>query len=338
MPPSTREAGTRLREKFRRADVALCLLPHHRLIAIPKLMRTALVVPWSQPMISSAVRTGTLLICAVATSIASAQIANIVVTSASTFETGMPPQGSIASVFCTGLTHATGVVAAPGSPLPYELAGVRVSVDGADAPIFAVAASSGFQQINIQVPLEAQFESSAEGSFVTIQIHSSEGSGSARVSLRDTPGDFFRFENSAGLFQRAEDYSVITDNNAARPGEYVVGYLTGLPSAQPPVPTGQVTPLEPLSIVPQTQRDTDAGWDRYTISVGGEITTPTFLGLAPGYVGVYQVNFIVPAFTPSGVVQVVLQRDRCVAFFGSCINGGGMRHQTASSPATIVIR
>ena len=44
----------------------------------------------------------------------------------------MPWGGSIASVFCTGLTGISGVVEAESHPLPLELAGVRVIQHSAD--------------------------------------------------------------------------------------------------------------------------------------------------------------------------------------------------------------
>src|SRR5262245_49751165 len=52
-----------------------------------------------------------------------AQIGNIVVTEAASFQTGWPWPGSIASVFCTGLTGISGIVTAGNYPLPLELGG-----------------------------------------------------------------------------------------------------------------------------------------------------------------------------------------------------------------------
>lgn len=49
-----------------------------------------------------------------------AEIANIVVTSAASFEKGRPAGGSIASVFCTGLKGISGVISADRYPLPLE--------------------------------------------------------------------------------------------------------------------------------------------------------------------------------------------------------------------------
>src|SRR5713226_2996823 len=81
---------------------------------------------------------------------ASGQIGNIVVTSAASFQLGIPPGWSIGTIFCTGLSISR-LVTATTLPLPYKLAEITVTIGGAPAPLFAVAALSGFQQINFQM-------------------------------------------------------------------------------------------------------------------------------------------------------------------------------------------
>jgi uncharacterized protein (TIGR03437 family) len=83
---------------------------------------------------------------------ASAQIRVLAVTDAATFTPGLPFSGSLATVFCTGLTGITGVQSAANYPLPDQIAGVSVTINGTSAPLLAVADSGGYQQINIQVP------------------------------------------------------------------------------------------------------------------------------------------------------------------------------------------
>ena len=56
--------------------------------------------------------------------------------------------GGIGSIF--GLNLAAATVLAGGIPLPTELGGVRVTVNGIDAPIFFVSAT----QVNFQIPFE----------------------------------------------------------------------------------------------------------------------------------------------------------------------------------------
>ena len=71
----------------------------------------------------------------------------------------MPYLGGLASIYVTGLAGPIGLTGAPSSsPLPYQLAGVEVSIDAVLAPVLAVYISgtgpNAFGQINIQVPVE----------------------------------------------------------------------------------------------------------------------------------------------------------------------------------------
>ncbi len=52
---------------------------------------------------------------------------------------GMPRGGALATLFCYGLSGDPGIVtASTTTPLPFELGGVQVTVNGALAPILAV--------------------------------------------------------------------------------------------------------------------------------------------------------------------------------------------------------
>ena len=82
------------------------------------------------------------------------QIGNIVLTSGVSFQPGLPTAGSLGTIFCTGLT-VDGAASATGLPLPYNLAGVTVTIGEAPAPLFSVANLGTFPQINFQVPYEA---------------------------------------------------------------------------------------------------------------------------------------------------------------------------------------
>ncbi len=85
-----------------------------------------------------------------------------------------------------------------------------------------------------------------------------------------------------------------TYSNFASPGENLVVYMTGLGSVSPSVATGQTAPPEPLSY---TQFPLDCIWDPR--DRGGHAAVIQFSGLAPGTVGVYQVNLLAPTNTPA---------------------------------------
>jgi uncharacterized protein (TIGR03437 family) len=83
---------------------------------------------------------------------AAAQIRVLAVTTSAGFTPGLPSAGSLASIGLTGLAGIQGVQTVTGYPLPYELEGVSVTVNGTPAPILAVADLGAYQQVNIQVP------------------------------------------------------------------------------------------------------------------------------------------------------------------------------------------
>ena len=80
-------------------------------------------------------------------------------------------------------------------------------------------------------------------------------------------------------------------------GQAIALFCTGLGPVR--ISVGDGNPA-PLTVV-------DATITTPTLTVGGVAATPSFSGLAPGFVGLYQVNFAVPAGAPSGnAVPVVL--------------------------------
>jgi uncharacterized protein (TIGR03437 family) len=176
------------------------------------------------------------------------------IVSAASLEPGLPPRGSLATLFCRGL-HVESTTLSDGFPLPRELGGVRIWVGGASAPILALAERDGVQQVNFQVPYEAR----GEGTFdewpwpmgtreaITSFLVEQQGrQAEATVVLRKSPGDFFRREDGAGLFVHSGDGSLVTDENPAREGETISAFLTGMRTeTDPPVATGEPAPSSP---------------------------------------------------------------------------------------------
>ena len=80
-------------------------------------------------------------------------------------------------------------------------------------------------------------------------------------------------------------------------GEFISIYCTGLGPTDPSVPSGTAAPASSLAVV-KTQP---------SVTIGGRPATVAFAGLAPGFVGVYQINAQVPAgITPGDAVPVVI--------------------------------
>ena len=75
------------------------------------------------------------------------------VVNAASFGPGLSP-GSLGTVFGRGLTALPGIVQAGLFPIPTELAGTSVKLNGIAAPVIAVANVDGQEQINFQAPYE----------------------------------------------------------------------------------------------------------------------------------------------------------------------------------------
>lgn len=256
---------------------------------------------------------------------------NITITSAASFQRGLPPKGSISTAFCTGL-QVQGVIYATTNPLPLTLAGISITVGGAPAPIFGVADDGGYQQINFEVPQEAVPNS--DGTW-TVTAGQNGTQITTQVATLQSPGDFFLVGTNLGAFQHSADFSLVTEQNPAHTGEVLVGYLTGLPGTQPVVPTGEAAPFSPLAVVPQPNTTTLV--DQFAILLNGTVIANScsvvdapcqasnilFLGLTPGIVGVYQVNFVVPSSTGTGDMTIQLQRSTCATISGTPCGGMG---------------
>jgi uncharacterized protein (TIGR03437 family) len=129
------------------------------------------------------------------------------VTNGANFVSGLVAPGGIASIFCTDLTGVAGVQRAIGFPLPTDLAGVTVKINGVAAPLFSVSGNDTAQQINLQVPFEAF---SANDVY---EVEVSQGSISAWVNglhTRSTPPGLFKQDGVYGVIQHASDYSTVT--------------------------------------------------------------------------------------------------------------------------------
>ena len=241
----------------------------------------------------------------------------LAVTNAADFSVGLPNRGSLASIFLTGLDAKT--------PL-------QVKVAGLDAPVLAAADLGGYQQVNIQVPMHDQQGAS------TLEVIVEQGTQQAVLQApvqTTSPGQFFQTPDRRAVVQHGSDYSLVTPENPAIAGEALVGYLTGMPDTKPLVKTGEPAPFDPLAIVPQYNEVW--GSDVFRIEVAGAKATPFYVGLAPGLLGVYQINFVMPS-APAGLQTIQLVRVYCRAFFGSCAAGGGVRNESRSSLAGVPVK
>jgi uncharacterized protein (TIGR03437 family) len=245
---------------------------------------------------SSAVRTGTLTIAGqtfTVTQAAAPVLTAAGITNAASYAAGVTP-GSIVTIFGVGLTKSVkGVIPAGSLPLPTQLAGTSVQVGGVAAPLFAVANVNGAEQINLQIPYEA----AGQGVVSIVVNNNGETSAPIQVTVLPAHPGIFTVDGKAGAILHGADNALVTASNPAIGGEVVVIYATGLGGVNPTPRTGAAAPSsEPLartSVAPLA-------------TVGGINAEVLFSGLAPGFVGLYQVNIRVPLDTPIGIVPIVL--------------------------------
>lgn len=172
-------------------------------------------------------------------------------------------------------------------PLPTALANSCLSVNGLPVPILFVSPS----QVNAQMPFQAVGD-------VTLILRTPGGQ-SDNYNLVIQPNAPSVFLASVGsdtnipTVVRNDDNQLVTpshpihrDSNTA-----LVIYLTGLGPTSPAVATGQPGPTNPLAVT-LTQP---------TVTLGGVELPVLFSGLAPGLVGVDQINVSVPFTVPDGM-------------------------------------
>ncbi|MCZ6751693.1 MAG: hypothetical protein O7E51_07690, partial [Acidobacteria bacterium] len=219
------------------------------------------------------------------------------VVNAATFASGQAlAPGTIVSVF--GINLAQGLNVASEVPLETTLGGTTLIVGGIEQPLFF--SSDG--QVNAQLPFALE-----PNSRVQMVVKTQTGnSGLDTVTVPETitiaearPGIFTT--NQQGTGQGAilnQDFSPNSAENPEEVGNVIQVFSTGLGNTDPGVPSGQLAPSqEPLArvMVPVQAQ------------IGGRSATVHFAGLAPGFVGLYQVNVQIPAgVTPGPEVPLVL--------------------------------
>lgn len=202
-------------------------------------------------------------------------------------DAGLAP-GSIVSIFGVALASAT--AGATALPLPTELGGASVELEGVPMPLFFSSAG----QVNAQIPLETAPNNTVLG---TVSV---DGIRSQPFEVRVSPF-------SPALFSLSEDGlgpgailhasgALVSADNAAQAGQTVMLFGTGLGAVTNPPDTGQPASANPLSKTITTP----------TVTIGGRTAPIDFSGLAPGFVGLYQVNVVVPSGLPPGEHPVVL--------------------------------
>jgi uncharacterized protein (TIGR03437 family) len=196
-------------------------------------------------------------------------------------------------LFGIRLSTTQGVAAAQSFPLPLQLQGTSVTVNGIPAPLLAVANMAGSEQINFQVP----FETAAPGDAQIVVSSGGVESFPVDVPVLPAKPGVFVINGMGPAIVHGSTGALVTASSPALSGEIVVVYCTGLGPVAPVVPTGYAAPITALSqvILP------------FTGTVGGKDAVVDFAGLAPTFAGLYQVNLEIPSGLTGASVPLMIQ-------------------------------
>jgi uncharacterized protein (TIGR03437 family) len=194
--------------------------------------------------------------------------------------------GEFLTLYGSGLAAST---ATASLPFPTTFNGVQVMINQAAAPIYYVSPT----QISVVVPYNTTADSVAQIYVVNNGADSNlvstfTGATSTGVFTEPVGG----IGNAAALHP---DNSAITESSPAHIGETVAVYLTGMGPVSPRVSDGAAAPTNQLSYTTATPFV-------YLLDTAGHyLQAPlTFSGLAPGFAGLYQIDFTVPSGLVSG--------------------------------------
>ncbi len=213
---------------------------------------------------------------------------------------GAVAPGTIISIFGTNLVTASEVSQIPlAAALLDTSVIIRAGNSSVVAPLYAVLKLAQFDQINAQMPFEAPVGT------LTVEVRrGSESSAAQPLEVAAVSPGIFIMDQAAnrGAIVNALSFRLVSESEPARPGDFLSIFCTGLGVVEPPVPSGRPAPEQPLS----------ATVLRPQVNIGGAAAEVTFSGLAPRFVGLYQVNVRVPAGVPAGPqpVEIIINNVR----------------------------
>jgi uncharacterized protein (TIGR03437 family) len=213
--------------------------------------------------------------------------------SAASFAASAPlSPGSIISLF--GQNLGNGTASAPSLPLGVTLADATVIMAGNSVPL--IFGSGG--QINavvssgININTSHQILVQRDNQF-SLPISVDVGPANPAVFPYPLPGD----PATQGAVVNAVTYAVAQPGSPVTAGDVVAIFSTGLGAVNQAVPDGTASPASPLAVTVGAT----------TVMIGGQPAPVSFSGLSPGFVGLYQIDAVVPAgVTPGNQVPLVV--------------------------------
>jgi uncharacterized protein (TIGR03437 family) len=225
------------------------------------------------------------------------------VVNAATFQASVPvAQGGLASLFGAGLVGNSSTVSA--TTWPASLLNRQVVInDQLQAPIYYI----GPGQANFQVPSNSPLGTDRIA-VRTADTGELVAGGSLLVSAA-APGIFTA--NLTGSGQAAvvnQDGTINSSTNPAPAGSTIQIYGTGQGQVSPAVTDGTAAPSSPLSstVAVPTSNGTAClnNQPSMCVAIGSGFGDVKYSGLAPGFIGLWQINVVIPTGTTAGTVPV----------------------------------
>jgi len=197
-----------------------------------------------------------------------------------------------------GANLATG--SAEDGTFPTLLNGTQVNINGVFAPILSVNQCGPYPCITVMVPYEVagtptQYNTVAQIQVINKGVPSNIVTAYVAILSNSTagtaPGVFTFPAGGIGYAaaQHTTDFSLITPQHPAQPGEVIAAYLTGIGPVNPAVADGAPGPVPVANAV-----------STINVAIGGATATTSFVGLTPEVIGLAQINLTIPTGLTGG--------------------------------------
>ncbi len=214
-----------------------------------------------------------------------------VVHGATFLNTAVAP-GQLVTIFGQNLANGTAAAVPVNNAFPAALGATSVTMGGIPCPLIYVSPA----QINLQAPFEIQ----GPAAQVVVKVGEVE-SQPAVVSVEAASPAMFSLDGTGAgtaTILKNSDFSLVTAANPARRGEVVAIFCTGLG----PLEGGGVTGVAATEPAPAT--------GPVAVNFGTAAAQVRYAGLAMGFLGLYQINVVVPAASggaQGGAVPVTIK-------------------------------
>ena len=226
------------------------------------------------------------------------------VVNGASFQNSPAAPGSYITIEGQNLAHVTANYVTANLPLAIAATSVSFDVPAAGISVPGHISYISPTQINVQVPWEVQGNSQAQMKVITANIASQI----YNLPLASYGPAVFEYTGADGmLYAAALDTSsrLITTAHPAQRGQYISLYANGLGPVTNQPASGATSPESPLAQA--------VSLEAISVTIGGIPATVAFVGLAPDYVGLYQLNVVVPTDSASGVQPLVITGNSVVA-------------------------